>query len=368
MKIFSASNQEKIKFFTTLLIEFAKLFAILAGPVGIAILIVYLQSVRAPLPISEFSTAPTLVIVAGVYSILVAVIACSLVIPLLFCSVSVQVREEVRMRSLSYLPYVLKLPRFLKNHIFLFQCGSLFVIVTFNICMLLATSASILVIAMLVAALLGSVLGVVLLYNGGRIFGNYAWQFRTTAIGKLLGASLCRSLACFLWVVASEIAISGLAYTSVIPNTLLNHAAIRLLSFIGTTVTYVALSSIYSMLDRLSLFVGAAVCVALFSGSGFSKKTLHFLGIGGGIPVEILLRTMEADRKEVIARLVPGCLILNAGSRVIIQPMADPTESACSRELSPEELKPGTMYQKVTVFSGSDIIKISGFTAELLHV
>ncbi len=73
---------------------------------------------------------------------------------------------------------------------------------------------------------------------------------------------------------------------------------------------------------------------------------------------------MDPEGTNVIARLVHGCLILNAGSRVLIQPMDALTTDACSRELPTNESSYAIMYKGVEVLSGSDIIKLSGFTSE----
>ena len=361
-------NGNTIDSVCTSIISVSKIFAICAGPTGLLVLLTYLQSVRAPLPISDFSSAPTLVTIAGIYSVIVTLITFFLLLPAFACSVSSETRDSTRIRSLSYLPQFKRYFGNINREMLLFQSSALIAILVFCSLQLLITSVLVLVVFILCTCLIASALSVSLFYNGGRLFSIYAWKFRAAAISKLYFGCVARSLFCSLWLMILEFTISQVKIITDIPGGLIN----RIITWIGfyfvATIIYLTLTSVrtrtQSISKRIFLFIAIIILVALFSGSAFSKKTLHFMGIGGGIPVEILYRTVAVGGKGAIAQKITGCLILNAGSRVIIQPMTNPTESTCSRMLSTQELRYGTMYRGITVFSGSDTIELSGFIPE----
>jgi len=51
MRAFLIKNRDELKSWMSFSLDVAKMFAILAGPIGLGILISYLHSVNAPLPI-----------------------------------------------------------------------------------------------------------------------------------------------------------------------------------------------------------------------------------------------------------------------------------------------------------------------------
>lgn len=190
-------------------------------------------------------------------------------------------------------------------------------------------------------------------------------RFKKKLSRQVFFDSLIRSIWCVVWLIG--MARINLAFPLIRDNqeVLLGRIVTWSVFLLFMIVTYLALTSIRARFERLPILMTAGLCMALaWYPSFFSKRTLHVLGIGGGILIEILLRTMNPQEVNVVARLVHGCLILNAGSRVIIQPMNAPTADACSRELPSGEVSYANMYIGIEVFSSSDIIKLSGFTSD----
>ncbi len=100
--------------------------------------------------------------------------------------------------------------------------------------------------------------------------------------------------------------------------------------------------------------VGVSLAVALigvFLPSYCGKRSLYLLGIGGGIPVVVLMKPM-------LGQNVDGCLIVNMGGRLIVWPMPEPTEAAC-RDLAPEGTPGGVpALSRVVMISQIDIEQI----------
>lgn len=93
---------------------------------------------------------------------------------------------------------------------------------------------------------------------------------------------------------------------------------------------------------------------------------LRFLGIGGGAPVSILIKTMEPGSAQVAAKEVNGCLIFALGSDVLIAPMEHREECkvipkiGClwDRRTAPQP------YDRLERYARSDVLKFSKFVSQ----
>ena len=107
------------------------------------------------------------------------------------------------------------------------------------------------------------------------------------------------------------------------------------------------------------MFVAFLMIVSYPSYSG--QKALEYFRIGGGIPVSILTKTMTPGGKDVIAQTIDGCLILNAGSHIIINVLNHPTVTTCQLEPEPP-VRHGEIFKEIEIISGSDVIHIGAPT------
>jgi hypothetical protein len=107
------------------------------------------------------------------------------------------------------------------------------------------------------------------------------------------------------------------------------------------------------------MFVAFLMIVSYPSYSG--QKALEYFRIGGGIPVSILTKTMTPGGKDVIAQTIDGCMILNAGSHIIISVLNHPTVTTCQLEPEPP-VRHGEIFKEIEIISGSDVIHIGAPT------
>jgi hypothetical protein len=97
----------------------------------------------------------------------------------------------------------------------------------------------------------------------------------------------------------------------------------------------------------------------MFGPSFAGRIVLRELGIGGGIPVKLLIRTMRPGGSNVTADNVRGCLILNLGGRVILRPLEKPTRELCAEPIAGAQQQ-RTELKGLHVYSSSDVIEMTG--------
>ena len=364
MRFVLTTNKDEVKHWTSLSIDVAKVFGILAGPVGLYILIAYLQSVRAPLPISDFSTTQTLLIISAVYSFIISILVIFVYSPIFICPASRKSRRHIRVRALDYSLRGRRWTEHLGSQPFLFQGSALIAIPTYSVLWMSRASIDTFLLWLGIMSLVGGAISVAVFYRWG-IVPHRVRRFRIKLGLRVFVGSVVRGGWCIAWLRIMALLFLAFPFVKGHQESSIGRIATWSVFLVCTTPMYLTLTSVKVRFERFPIIFIAAIIVALaWYPSFFSKRTLHFLGLGGGIPIEVLLRTMDPEETRVIARLVHGCLILNAGSRVIIQPMVAPTTDTCSREPSLDDLSYATMYKGVEVFSGSDIIKLSGATSQ----
>jgi hypothetical protein len=109
----------------------------------------------------------------------------------------------------------------------------------------------------------------------------------------------------------------------------------------------------------LAVIMSFAFFIILVFPSDSGRMALRFLRIGGGLPVSILSKTMIPGGKDIIAQTMDGCMILNAGSHIIIKVIDHPTLASC-QEASPSPVKNGEIPKGIEIILGSDVIKLEG--------
>lgn len=94
------------------------------------------------------------------------------------------------------------------------------------------------------------------------------------------------------------------------------------------------------------------------------RTVVRMLGIGGGIPVTFLVRTMQVGGSSVVAEERSGCLILNVGGRVIVQNLSKPSSERCAGK--PPTISPSHVdaLEGISVYSTADIIEMTRYHDE----
>lgn len=72
-------------------------------------------------------------------------------------------------------------------------------------------------------------------------------------------------------------------------------------------------------------------------GSVLAARTLYFLGVGGGVPVSIDVKTYAPSPAPSL-RTLRGCLILGMGSTVTVRPFSEDEERALPKDMDHKEL------------------------------
>jgi hypothetical protein len=87
-------------------------------------------------------------------------------------------------------------------------------------------------------------------------------------------------------------------------------------------------------------------------------SVLQFMGIGGGPPVTMLVKTMEPGTTQIVAKEPKGCLILATGDAVLFS-RADHTEKCGARPAFMNTQISSEPHEMVERYALSDVLKLS---------
>ena len=99
-------------------------------------------------------------------------------------------------------------------------------------------------------------------------------------------------------------------------------------------ILYAALKFVSDPVKPFSATMILVVPMAVWSPSSVGAMTLRMVGVGGGIPVSILLAPLPGAKPDV-EMLETRCLILNSGSQVIFRPRMQPASVSCDDSRAP---------------------------------
>ena len=97
---------------------------------------------------------------------------------------------------------------------------------------------------------------------------------------------------------------------------------------------FVCLIGVHHVLTANSTFLNigilALICMVASAVIGpgipfMGGAALRFVGIGGGLPIIMLIKTMEPGAGQIVAKEVKGCLILPTGDSVLVS-RGEPTD------------------------------------------
>ena len=133
---------------------------------------------------------------------------------------------------------------------------------------------------------------------------------------------------------------------------------------------YLILTDARVRVHRLVLMVPAvSLCVAMFAPSYAGGIALRLLGIGGGFPISITVKSMPVGRQETVAVNKVGCLIIRSSSEIIVKTFDKrvPTVEDCVPSLLPgiggSGPSPASMFSQVEVFPNSQLLQINKLAA-----
>ncbi len=199
VRTFLFKNKDELKFWVSLALDAAKIVVTFSGPVGLYIVIVYLQSVRAPLPISDLSNLTALIIIGGAYICIAMVVLVGIYSPLLMCSVSRSFRRQTRVRSLDILLNHRRWVRYLAGEALLFQGGAIMVMPTFSALVIVGASLVISILWLATMLIFGSLIGVILYCRVVTVHMR-PWHWRMWLACQVFITSVVRGLCCIGWL------------------------------------------------------------------------------------------------------------------------------------------------------------------------
>jgi hypothetical protein len=133
---------------------------------------------------------------------------------------------------------------------------------------------------------------------------------------------------------------------------------------ISLAVHFLAVIVINDWKDAVALYfvILAALCI-IGPGPGFlGGLALQYLGIGGGIPVSIQVKTYSAGGGSSGVAEIPGCLILMSGNDVLIRPTNQ--IGGCNLQLQSvlrQSLSLAKTYSRVNRYVRADVVRVSKF-------
>jgi hypothetical protein len=96
--------------------------------------------------------------------------------------------------------------------------------------------------------------------------------------------------------------------------------------------------------------------------SSFGAISLRMLGIGGGIPCEITLRTFDPSSGQRVVSVERGCLLITTGNEVALHPAKNAVAGACALAQVLGHRNDTASRWSVDIYPQSEIVKISILT------
>ncbi len=318
-----------------------KIIVVVSISVGFGLLLAFLRNENAPFPAIDSSIGAVITIIAAVFVFLTVVAASLFLIPAYSGLVSdPKILEQIHPTDNrpAYLSYGLLFGPFLAIEIF-------FIVAAFSstffprwwLWLSLITSLIVLI-----------------------------WWFRRvrSKVHRLLNPT---GFSLVWWLTIAQIALTIHPFLD--SNASKTRAGLygTLLLILVGTFHYLVVRSFAS---RKTLAIGYVLFFALLltvypGASCLGGMTLEWLGLGGDIPVSIIVRTIEPGASETRAVQISGCLVLGIGGDVLIRPT--PRRTDC--RLKPRSIFAYTQqtiapYQDVERYARTDVLKIFGFPTQ----
>lgn len=337
--------------------DIAKLGAVLAVPFGSLLLTFYLTTVSAPFPANASSLPTLLVVLAILCTFVIIVFALTMMWSVLQAMpfMSPRLRHELpNLRTQATRPHRRRnapIEYALANlpFLLLWACAFVSAITGWE-----PSSGLFWLFALLAAYIGGTVVSAGLFYlfkstsrptffySGDRLHRSITFAV-LTSVDSLLT----------LWLLVIYIvAIEELVRWE-------DQHGIVLLTLILVTHAFANLSP----LERGKTVMGcAAIHFFVLSWAGgfpmYGAASLRVLGIGGGLPREIALRTIDAGSGTSVIKVITGCLLLRAGGEVAIHPESDPKSCTLSYVLHHDDTSQKPPW-RVDTYSDVDILRLS---------
>ena len=347
VKMLRESSKLWFDWFLTLF-QLAFVVSALAGSVFVWI---YLRSVGAPLPAADLPALTSLFLAVTILFSLFGIIgSVFIVLPSIICGVPRKFRDQVDAAERSALSCGKRLTAWsmktvLFNGAFYLSLIGLLITVLFR----LLDYRQVIIVILFIA------LGIVCSYVRARTLVGWDPSFRREAVFCSAGNGLVGFLWSFsiFWPAVIWFPFKGIMSIDEWADMLL----------IVIAPVYLSLTSLADK-TRWRGVLALTTCIVLVPSiacpSSIGAGTLRMLGVGGGMPVSILLAPLPGTKPDV-EMLETRCLILNSGSQMILRPRTGPESVSCADSRAPFLAKSSPLPG---IFSSVDIVP----TARVLEI
>ncbi len=385
IKVFEQRREVLIPWLT-FMFDLSKVSTLISVPVGLFLLSAYFNVVGSPMLTPDSSTALTLILIVASYAFMSSFVLLFLCTPMFTCYVSPRTRDMIRTQhGTPQLWFKRRLPSALKswqkswhnprhkNEFLIFHSTSIFIILACFIVIAFATvtqtvtSAMAWSVSLLASTLLGLAVSLFLYKSFGVLpYPNsmvLSKRFRNLAYYKIIGGGLTRALMTFVWL-ASIIEVFSVFGTKMLHYSQIEVSYGTCGLCIGLLILYLFLTNARVRIARVPVLILAlALIFAIFNPSFAGSLSLRVLGIGGGIPISITVKTMVPGFQVTSATIKTGCLIIRSGSEFVIRTIESPTLDKCRIHLRADypDSKGVNVptFKQVEVFPSSQILQIN---------
>lgn len=362
-------RREILKNYLDDLSNIAKFSTLVSGPFGLALLISYLSSTGSPMLAPDSSTVLTLLLIVAGYIFIVFFLGLFVYSPIYTCHVRYRVRSSIKTKNFISSFKERRFFGFLKrgfknsyknNDFLLFHGASLFVFIDLALGSLLEFSTGTWLISIIIFMIIGSTTSL-LLYKHYKVLPIFksvylSKRFERIAILEIIQGGISRAFMALVWSLSVFQLVMFVRGKTLQPSSL----SLPYFSFCFVIVMlfiYFAFTNVRIAITRLPfLLLFIAFMFAVYAPSYAGGLALRVLGIGGGIPISVTVRTMLPGTQDTLAKSKTGCLIIKSGSEMILKPLDHPTSEICNPPIFVTLLK--TNYDRIPMYSQVEVIPV----------
>lgn len=134
-------------------------------------------------------------------------------------------------------------------------------------------------------------------------------------------------------------------------------------------IAYFLFTHVRVILTRLPLlFIFLAFVFVLYAPGYAGRLALRILGIGGGVPISVTVKTILPGTQDIVATVKTGCLIVKSGSELMIKNVSNATPELCNppifAALGQENADRIQMFPEVEVLPIAQIVQINKWSVD----
>ena len=411
LKDWLRTNSDVLKSIVSTILDSTKLLALIGTFYGFVVMAAYLRSVNAPFVLLEANSIFLLVSIAAVSTFFGIIIVGFIAFPAYMCYVprknyyylfaipipkfvnqSLSLAQKKSNNYSSNQDQKLRSMKFIINRFFVASATALKKLAVPYLVFHSSSVTTIIAITMMVAIwpasalkiplgwLIGTITGtgisyLIFRYHQASMYHGFAtrerrFRLKQSRVLLLVRGSIWRGFWMGAWsTIAIDLLLKVWSSIYVLKNFDVSLSVFLFAFACIAIVLYTLLTSSRVVLLRVivvivtSPYIISGICFPSMSG----RVAVRSLGIGGGIPIEFIARTMNDGEHGMTGRSHNGCLILNVAGRFIIQKLDQLNHKNCDQDSSDDAAQFYPMFTGITVFPSQDVLLINRFEADRLN-